>query len=245
MTQPVGRLHAAISRRIPHLPDAAGPLNGISPGEAGDLSVLFVGDSSVAGVGAGHHGEALAGQFSQVLAERTGRHVTWRVLARSGDTVRGITELVSGQPQLTADLVVISAGVNDALRLRRPGAWRQDMDRLVATVRGKVGGPVPVLLVSIPPVHRFGSLPRAVRWSIGGYAMLLDRQLARYCRSAAGLCHLPIGELPTDTAQFFSVDRFHPSPFGYRAWSQLLAARAAIFVQAWLLETQREDLARL
>lgn len=234
MTQPVGRLHAAISRRIPHLPDAAGPLFGLSPGEGAELVVLFIGDSSVAGVGAGHHGEALAGQFATALAERTGRQVSWRVLARSGDTVRGITELVSNAvDDLDADLVVISAGVNDALRLRRPGAWRRDMATLVETVRGRVGRSVPVALVSIPPVHRFGSLPRSVRWSIGGYAMLLDRQLRRFCRSAGGLCHLPVGKLPTDTSVFFSVDRFHPSPFGYRAWAQLLAAAAAPFVHSW------------
>jgi lysophospholipase L1-like esterase len=237
MTEPVGRLHAAISRRIPHLPDAAGPFAGVAGEGTQALSVLFVGDSSVAGVGAGNHGEALAGQFSAVLAERTGRAVRWQVLARSGDTVRGITELVNDHPErLDADLVVISAGANDALRLRRPRAWRQDMAALVTAVRERLGGPVPVLLVSIPPVHRFGSLPVAVRWSIGSYAMLLDRQLALFCRSAAGLCHLPIGELPTDTSQFFAIDRFHPSPVGYRTWAGLLATRAAIFVQAWLLE---------
>ena len=241
MTQPVGRLHAAISRRILHLPDAAGPLFGISPGAGPELSLLFVGDSSVAGVGAGHHGEALAGQFAAALAERTGRRVSWRVLARSGDTVRGITSLLAGTAEdLDADLVVISAGVNDALRLRRPGAWRRDMAALVDTARERVGRPVPVALVSIPPVHRFGSLPRLIRWSIGGYAMLLDRQLRRFCRSASGLCHLPVGTLPTDTSVFFSVDRFHPSPFGYRAWAQLLAAAAAPFVHAWLLEADLE-----
>jgi lysophospholipase L1-like esterase len=237
MTQPVGRLHAAISRRIPHLPDAAGPFIGAVGEGTKELSILFVGDSSVAGVGAGHHGEALAGQFSAALASQTSRRVSWRVIARSGDTVRGITSLLAGTVEdLDADLVVISAGVNDALRLRRPGAWRRDMATLVNTVRERAGAAVPVALVSIPPVHRFGSLPRPVRWSIGGYAMLLDRQLMRFCGSASALCHLPVGTLPTDTSVFFSSDRFHPSPFGYRAWAQLLAASAAPFVQASLIE---------
>ncbi|SHM25869.1 SGNH/GDSL hydrolase family protein [Cryptosporangium aurantiacum] len=232
MTQPVGRLHAAISRRIPHLPDAAGPLAGSIPdGDGPPLSVLFVGDSSVAGVGAGHHGEALAGQFSAALAEQAGRPVAWRVLARSGDTVRGITALVTAHAEeLDADLVVLSAGTNDALRLRRPSAWRADVSILVDAVRERLGRPVPVLLVGIPPVHRFGSLPRPIRWSIGGYAMLLDRQLARLCAARPDLCHLTVGALPTDTSAFFSIDRFHPSPTGYRAWARLLAASASAFV---------------
>ncbi|GAA0266735.1 SGNH/GDSL hydrolase family protein [Cryptosporangium japonicum] len=230
MTQPVGRLHTAISRRIPHLPDAGGPLSG-STSEGAGLSLLFVGDSSVAGVGASHHGEALAGQFSTALAEHTGRPVAWRVLARSGDTVRGITELVSSHAEtLDADLVVLSAGTNDALRLRRPSAWRADVTVLVDALRRRLGRPVPVLLVGIPPVHRFGSLPRLVRLSIGGYAMLLDRQLARLGAAHPDLHHLLPGPLPTDTAQFFAVDRFHPSPLGYRAWARLLAASAAGFV---------------
>jgi lysophospholipase L1-like esterase len=240
MTQPVGRLHAAISRRIPHLPDAAGPFSGSTSEGDGGLSILFVGDSSVAGVGAGHHGEALAGQFSAALAEHTGRPVSWRVLARSGDTVRGITALVaSTAEELDADLVVLSAGTNDALRLRRPAAWRADVSALVDALRTRLGRPVPVLLVGLPPVHRFGSLPRLVRWSIGGYAMLLDRQLARLCASSPDLCHLLIGALPTDTEQFFSVDRFHPSPHGYSAWARLLAASAAPHVAEMLFERRQ------
>ncbi|TQS44164.1 SGNH/GDSL hydrolase family protein [Cryptosporangium phraense] len=230
MTQPVGRVHAAISRRIPHLPDAAGPLAGLAAGDGEPLSVLFVGDSSVAGVGAGHHGEALAGQFSAALAERTGRPVSWQVLARSGDTVRGITALVSEAAAVDADVVVLSAGTNDALRFRRPSAWRADVSVLVDALRARIGRPVPVLLVSIPPVHRFGSLPRVFRWSIGGYARLLDRQLARLCLSTPGLGHLLTGPLPVDTAKFFAMDRFHPSPLGYRTWGRLLAAAAVPYV---------------
>ena len=227
MTQPVGRLHAAISRRTPRLPDAGGPLEG-STSEGSGLSVLFVGDSSVAGVGAAHHEEALAGQFSTALAEYTERPVTWRVLARTGDTVRGITALVTSHAEaLDADLVVLSAGTNDALRFRRPAAWRADVSALVDVLRARLGRPVPVLLVGLPPVHRVGSLPRLVRWSIGGYARLLDRQLARRGATTPGLRHLLIGRLPTDTAQFFATDRFHPSPEGYRAWATLLAASAA------------------
>jgi lysophospholipase L1-like esterase len=235
MTQPVGRLHTAISRRIPHLPDAAGPLSGSTaagiPSSDRGLSLLFVGDSSVAGVGAAHHEEALAGQFSAALAGHTDRPVTWRVLARSGDTVRGITGLVTARAEtLDADLIVLSAGTNDALRLRRPAAWRADVSALVDALRARLGRPVPVLLVGLPPVHRFGSLPRLIRWSIGGYTMLLDRQLARLCAEVPGLSHLAIGPLPTDTAQFFARDRFHPSPLGYRAWATLLAASAAAVV---------------
>lgn len=239
MTQPVGRLHAAISRRIPHLPDAGGPLSGsTSENTTGPrLSILFVGDSSVAGVGAGHHEEALAGQFSTALAEHTGRPVTWRVLARSGETVRGITALVASHATVDTepdtDLIVLSAGTNDALRLRRPSAWRADVTVLVDALRERLGRPVPVLLVGIPPVHRFGSLPRLIRWSIGGYAMLLDRQLTRLCAEAPGLCHLRATPLPTDTAAFFAIDRFHPSPMGYRAWASLLAASAATHVATW------------
>jgi len=233
MTQPVGRLHTAISRRIPHLPDAAGPRYGSVPDGSGPaLSILFVGDSSVAGVGAGSHDEALAGQFSTALADLTARPVSWQVLARSGDTVRGITALVTSHAQaLDADLVVLSAGTNDALRLRRPAAWRTDVTTLVDAVRTRLGRPVPVLLVGIPPVHRFGSLPRLIRWSIGGYAMLLDRQLARLCAQVPDVCHLRATPLPTDTEAFFSIDRFHPSPLGYRAWARLLAAKAAPHVR--------------
>jgi lysophospholipase L1-like esterase len=220
--------------RIPRLPEAAGEDGGQLPGAAPVLRIVMIGDSAAAGVGAATHAEALCGQLAAGLAALTGREVSWRVAARRGATARSIRatmleRLTEPTRRWTPDLVLVVAGANDALRLRRPAAFRRDVTALVAAVQHRLGrnAPVPVLLVGLPPVHRFPSLPPWARWPMGGYARLLDRQLRRVAHGEPAVHHLPVGALPIATEAGLAPDRFHPSPAGYRAWGLALAASVA------------------
>jgi lysophospholipase L1-like esterase len=226
-------------RHIPRLPEAAGDDSGLVPGNAPALRIVMIGDSAAAGVGAATHAEALAGQLAAGLAALTGREVSWRVAARSGATTRLVRatmleRLTEPTSRWQPDLVLVVAGANDALRLRRPAAFRRDVTALVSSIQQRLGRrrPVPVLLVGLPPVHRFPSLPPWARLPLGGYARLLDAQLRRVARREPHVHHLPVGALPIHPEAGFAPDRFHPSPAGYRAWGRALAASVATLVDA-------------
>jgi HAD superfamily phosphoserine phosphatase-like hydrolase len=221
-----------IATRIPRLPQAAGPDHGEVAGGDPPLRLAILGDSSAAGVGAPTHQAALAGHLATELARLSGRRVGWRVLARSGATVRQVAHDLA--PRLAdparpwkPDAVVVVAGVNDLTRLRTGPAWRRDVTGLVAAIRRRLGGRPTVLLAGLPPIHRFPSLPRTVRWPLGAHARWLDRQLARLARQEPDCHHLPVRHLSVEPTAFFAPDRFHPSAAGYRAWARALAAQAA------------------
>ena len=71
-------------RRVPRLPEAAGPRSG-AVGRGPALKLLVVGDSSAAGVGVVHQREALAAQLAAQVAASNRVWVHWRLVARSGE----------------------------------------------------------------------------------------------------------------------------------------------------------------
>src|ERR1700722_13681441 len=68
------------------LPEAAGERAGrvASGGGSCDLKLLFVGDSTMAGVGVAEQTSALVCQVASLLAQRLGRPIRWQLVARSG-----------------------------------------------------------------------------------------------------------------------------------------------------------------
>ena len=72
-----------VRHRAPRSPGAGGPVEGRA-GSGQSLSVLIVGDSLAAGVGAATLDQALAGHTGTAVARRLGRHVRWKAVGRSG-----------------------------------------------------------------------------------------------------------------------------------------------------------------
>lgn len=216
--------------RLPRLPEAAGDREGIAgTGEAAP-PLWIVGDSSAAGVGAATQEEALAGSLSHELAERSGRAVSWRLLARSGVNTAQAMELLHDLPgrQLpTAEapwpgVAVLVTGVNDVVDQvppRQAIAAREALVRALAE-RAGVGH---VVVTPVPPMHRFAGLPQPLRWVAGRDASAHERALQRWAASTNEVSHLPF-DLPVDDADLLAVDGFHPGPRLYRLWGQALAA---------------------
>ncbi|SDX17279.1 Lysophospholipase L1 [Amycolatopsis xylanica] len=207
-----------VRRVTPRLPGASGPVTGSVPG--GDpLRLLVLGESTVDGVGAATHEEALTGQLALALAERTGRGVRWQAVGRTGANARVVrTDLLpAAEP---ADLVVIALGVNDTIELHSAARYRRDLLRLVVAIRRGLG-PVPVLLAGVPPMDRFPVLPRPLRAVLGARSAALDAAAVRLTR-VPGVGHAPMpSEILAD--DLFAADGFHPGPAGYRKWAAQLA----------------------
>lgn len=212
--------------RVPRLPEAAGPREGLAAGDGTPLRLLVLGESTVAGVGAPTQEQALAAQLARALATRTGRPVQWQALGKNGVTASATQTLLVGrlQPE-PQDVVLLVLGVNDTLALRRPGRWTTDLRRLIAAVRERVG-PASVFLAAVPPMGEFPALPAPLRIVLGARARVLDQAAARLAYRLPEVHHAPLsGRLERD---FFCHDGLHPSPAGYRVWAESLAAAMTV-----------------
>jgi lysophospholipase L1-like esterase len=213
---------ARLQRSIPRLDEAADPAGTVA-GDAPPFRLAVLGDSTAAGVGTSTHRDALAGTLAAAVAERTGRAVSWRAVARSGATSRAVRELVPGlvDGDWRPDVVVISVGVNDLKGLRPLRAWDRDVAALLAAVEQTTGGAA-VIVCAMAPVGRFPALPQPMRAVMAMRAVAMDHTLRRL----AGSRHVRADPAIIGPG-FFAEDGFHPSGQGYRDWAGELAGPVA------------------
>jgi lysophospholipase L1-like esterase len=212
------------TRRItPRLPEAAGPIDGITGSKHGaaPLSLLTLGESPVAGVGVQTHEEAITGQLAQALATRLCRPVAWRACGKNGVTVRqALEQVVPTIPEQQVDVALVAFGVNDTTAFHSVQRWRTDLRSLLQALEKRCA-PRLILLSGVPAVAHFPALPQPLRWVMGMKAHVLDvaaRDLA------ASLPRTRYVALPLDPADktMMASDGYHPSAKGCTAWAQLL-----------------------
>jgi lysophospholipase L1-like esterase len=216
-----------VRRRAQRFAAPVGPGSGRTPGASGGppLRLLALGDSIVAGVGAGSAETALAGATGNALAALTGRTVEWLGLGRIG---AGITDLGALLPPAEAtlpyDCVVISVGVNDITRLRSSQAWSRELSALLDLLRAR--NPLAVIVMAgMPPLHRFPLLPMPLRGILGMRARSFSHAARRVIEARSGMLFVPL--VFDAQARDFSDDGFHPGPDSYLALGQALAQAIA------------------
>jgi lysophospholipase L1-like esterase len=207
-----------VRRTVPVLPEAPGERRG-EIGDGPPLSLLVTGDSAAAGVGAPHQDLALVGQIVARLAPHY--RVTWDVQAKSGDkTIDTLARLEALDPR-PFDVAVTSLGVNDAIAMTTRRDWRKRQARLRDLLRDKFQVSQ-VVISSLPPMHKFPSLPQPLRWHIGRRATELNKDLEIDVATETG-CHF-VDLRSTADMSLMATDGFHPGPGVYAEWARRVAA---------------------
>ncbi len=211
-----------LRRRLPALPPASGPTRGSVPGPEEAIHLLVLGESTVAGVGAADHQQALTGQIARALAAQTRRTVHWEAVGQNGTTVRAATRRLL--PRISAQkpqVVVVALGVNDVLWFRSRGRFMRDIASLERRLRRRIG-PAPIVWSPIPDLGRFPSLSPTLRSVLGHRARRLDQAARDAARTLPQVIYLPPMPLPSNRPDLFCADGFHPSPLGYELWARYL-----------------------
>jgi lysophospholipase L1-like esterase len=212
-----------VRRRTPKVPEAVGPPSGYVHGGGPPLRLVVLGESTVAGVGAPTHAQALTGQVAVAIARKRRRAVQWLALGRSGISARDALKLLVPElHQTQADWVVLALGVNDVLRFRSPAGWQKDLRGLIDALRQKLGM-VPIILAPVPRMQYFPALPQPLRFVLGLRARLLDQAACALAGRLPLVVHVPFRIAP-EAKGLYCVDGFHPSVDGYAAWAEQLAA---------------------
>ncbi|MEL7097226.1 MAG: SGNH/GDSL hydrolase family protein [Pseudomonadota bacterium] len=205
---------AWVAARTPSLPEALGHHSG-AIGEGPPLRVLFVGDSSMAGVGVIHLDDALPGQILSRLAPHFA--VTWHMHARSGATTASTSRTL---PPHKCDIAIVALGVNDLTRLVPLRRWLAQTEALIEQL--ETGGARQVHLSAMPPVGRFPAIPSPLSWVLGRQAARMTEGLAALARRRGALLHiLPETALTPDMV---ASDGFHPGHATYAVWGEMVAS---------------------
>ncbi|HEU5448476.1 MAG TPA: SGNH/GDSL hydrolase family protein [Acidimicrobiia bacterium] len=184
------------------------------PGEG--RRVVWLGDSTAAGVGASRSAGALPSQVADGLA---GPSVS--VLAVSGSRVADVLdEQVPKVAGLEPDLILISVGANDTIHLTGRGAFRHTYEKVVRALPSGV----PVMLLGVPDMGAIPRFAQPLRAVSGWRGRNLDAEV-RQVAAGTGAIYADIAG-PTgppfrrDPNRYFAADDFHPSDAGYGLWAE-------------------------
>ncbi len=201
----------------PVLPEPEVPDSG-SVGAGPPLSLLLMGDSSAAGVGASTAIETLIGQLLQRLSKT--HQVHYLMLTKTGKTTANmLTELRQIKPQ-KFDVVITALGVNDVTSQVPVSRWRQQQQQLLELIK-QTFQPAQIIMSGLPPVREFPALPWPLNAYLGAYADSLNETLLTLCQQQQGVQFHSLRGFPKEAEA--ASDGFHPGPRVYALWAEKLA----------------------
>ena len=186
----------------------------------------MLGDSVAAGVGVADHRDSLAGRLAQLLHDSSGRPVAWEVHARSGADSTEVAAMVGQARGLgSAEVVVVSVGVNDVKNLRSDTTFRTGLRALLHGVV-RHAPTARVFVLGLPPVERFPALPRPLADLLGARARRMDRISSLVAQEFPSVTRvLFAADVMDQISSPFADDGFHPGVELHDLLAREIAAR--------------------
>lgn len=218
-----------IKRDIPLLPEAKNPEGFVNINVDKKLKVLFIGESSFAGVGVEFHKNGFAGHFSNKLSALFHFNIDWKVYAKTGYSVEKIHQKIVPQINETAcDLLVIGIGGNDSFELTQPKNWNKNIQLLIDDLQHKFPK-TPILFAHLPTIESFPAFTKQLRFVLVNHKDLLAENLRDLVLKNKNIYYPPekiniqewTGKLKENqtVVDFFS-DGIHPSELCYELWAR-------------------------
>lgn len=207
-------------RKVGLLPDAAGEKMGVAGVGETTAKLLVIGESTVAGLGARTHREALTGQFAERLSSRIGRRIEWTVIGRNGVTARRtIDELVPMMPDTQFDYILLGIGGNDVMKLSSPKKWRRDMLELLGILRDRNPNAV-IFITNCPMIVLSPVIPHPIKFLLWELSKMHDANIREFTAGMESVHYYP---QPVDVrVEGFFADGIHPSEQGYSDWAEAM-----------------------
>lgn len=218
-----------LKKEIQLLPEAKIPEGSININSENTLKILFIGESSFAGVGSDLHKNSFAGHYSSELSSLLNCNIHWKVYAKSGYNVEKIHQRIIPkieEPQ--CNLLVVGIGANDSFEFTQPKTWQKNIQNLIDSFRGKFPK-TPILFAQLPTVEVFPALTKEMQFVLGNHKNILAEYLYEltlqnqntYFPTTKVDVQKWVKELNENQtiADFFS-DGIHPSELTYKIWAK-------------------------
>jgi lysophospholipase L1-like esterase len=186
------------------------------------LRLLIVGDSTAVGTGASTPQSSVAGLLAQAFPR-----LLIENRARDGATFAGLqSQLSGGEP---FDMVLVMAGGNDVVRLRRLQAVRGDIERV--TLQARARGALVVLM----PAGNVGNAPFfyapvswLMTWRSRRIHTFVNEMAARHGAVVVNLYRERADDPFVRQPALNASDGLHPGDAGYQVWFNELMTQAAL-----------------
>ncbi len=218
-----------IRSSVPKLPEAQCPEGLIDIGSSKTLTIIMLGESTVAGVGVKTHQQGFAGTFANEIATKLQTSVRWKVYAKSGYTAKQVKNLIVPKiTESTADLIIIGLGGNDAFTLNTPRIWKKNVQHLIGQLQLMYPNTA-IAFTNMPPIKEFPAFTKLIKFTIGNLVEIHGQELQNLTENQENIYYnsevitiknwtkeLNLANHPSD---FFS-DGVHPSKLTYQVWAK-------------------------
>ena len=187
--------------------------------------VVWLGDSTAAGVGASAAAATVPHLVAAELAARRGIAVDLQVAAVSGARVADVlAEQVGAVDSARPTVVFVSVGANDAVHATRVGDFARRYRQLLA----RLPQSTEVVVLGVPDMGAPPRLAQPLRFFAGLNGERMDEVVKREAQRA-GATYVDIAAATgppfrRDPDRYFAADRYHPSDAGYRLWADAVIA---------------------
>ena len=218
-----------LKKGIKLLPAAKDPQGFVNINSPRNVKILFIGESSFAGVGVERHKNGFAGYFSQELSKLYQTNIEWKVYAKVGFNTKKIQqEILPLIREKFFDLVVIGIGGNDTFEMTTPKVFRRNAQILIDDLQKKYSE-TPILFVQLPTIEAFHAFTKQMKWVLGNHKDILAHHLNKQVLQNKNV-YFPLEKINKEEwlgklekgqtiSEFFS-DGIHPSELCYDLWAK-------------------------
>ncbi|MGS0748562.1 SGNH/GDSL hydrolase family protein [Halpernia sp. GG3] len=221
-----------IRKALPEMKNAPDLEGEILIGKDEFLNVLFIGESTISGVGVRSNSEGFSGALSKILAEKLKKNVKWKVFAKSGFNVKKITtEIIPGIPKQNIDFIFVGIGGNDAFELTHPENFKENTEELINSLKQKFPK-TPLVFINFPAVEDFPALTPKLKKLMIKWVNSLREQMIKVAEKENSVYFDPEIitfsswknklNLKLELEELFS-DGIHPSKISYQLWAEIVA----------------------
>lgn len=218
-----------VKKEIQFLPEAKDPEGSVNVNSDKTLKVLFIGESSFAGVGSDFHKNSFAGYFSRELSAAFNCIIDWKVYAKTGYNVEKVHQrIIPKIVETQCDLLVIGIGANDSFEFTQPKKWLKNIQLLIDSLRNKFPE-TPISFAQLPTIEAFPALTKEMQFVLGNHKDLLAQYLYSQTSKNKNI-YFPTNKVDiqkwmkllndNQTISDFFSDGIHPSELTYKMWAK-------------------------
>ena len=178
--------------------------------------LLLLGSGPAMGYGVLSHDLALPGQLARKISAASGRGVTVDVVCDSDMVIQTTLGFLSTVTLARYDAIIITVGVNDALRSTSPRKWRRHVAELAEYLSERMPRYAVAFFVAIPSIRSLRAFSHFSAFLPDIHRELLNRDAAAICAQFPRVAFVPF------ETEVESGDRYRVAST-YAAWAKLIS----------------------
>lgn len=219
-----------VRKKVPKIAEAKEP-NGLFelPGSSKTLSLITIGESSMASVGVDTHQLGFTGSVVKTICLGLKSSCEWSVYAQNGFTLNDVrVKLLPKIEEQSPEFIVVGIGGNDGFHLSTPWMFKRNLNALIDSLL-KQFPQSQIIFCNTPPIKDFPAFSPLMKFTIGNLVEIFSEIIAYetqkynnvyFAKDAKTIAQWKNENNSNLKIEDFFSDGVHPSRLTYTTWGK-------------------------